>query len=396
VTGGASAGTQSFVVRAATLLTPLEQISNAAIQVANGRVVDAGPWNDVRHRATGPVLDCGENTVVPGFVDVHIHGSGGWNVMRGPDAVREVSQFIAQFGVTSWLPTLLPRASIPELVDVIRANLVALTEPGNAAQAIGYHLEGPYLNPKRPGAIWREWFRPPNVAEIEQLLSAAPGWVRLMTLAPELPGGLEAVRALRAGGATASIGHSDARSSEALAAVGAGVTHATHTFNAMRPLHHRDPGVVGAVLVSSAITAELIADGVHVEPVAMQALIQAKGAARVALITDAVAPAGLPDGSYDFDGQPITVKAGKATLADGTIAGSVGTFDAGVRRVVRECGVGLADAALMAATVPARSVGVADRKGSITAGRDADLVVLDADLRVRLTMARGRVVYRDL
>jgi N-acetylglucosamine-6-phosphate deacetylase len=381
------------VVRAAYVLTPLELIPNGAVLVSGPRITAVGPWEALRSAGNGPVLDCGENTIVPGFVDVHIHGCGGASVMAGSAAIGEVSRFVTQYGVTSWLPTLTPRRTIPELCEVIRSALAGLGPFHDGAEAAGFHLEGPFLSPKRPGAIPAENFRPPAVGDVQEMLAAGQGHVRLMTLAPELTGGLDVVRALVAGGATASIGHSDATAEEALAAIEAGVSHATHMFNAMRPLHHRDPGVVGAVLVAPHVRGELIADGVHVDPLAMRALIQAKGVSRIALITDAVAPAGLGDGGYEIDGRPITVSHGKATLADGTIVGSVATFDGNFRRIVRECGLSLAAASTMASLVPARSVGLSERKGYLGGGRDADLVVLDSDLRVRLTMARGRVVF---
>jgi N-acetylglucosamine-6-phosphate deacetylase len=279
--------------------------------------------------------------------------------------------------------------------ELIRGCGQAIQQPVAGAEALGFHLEGPYLNPIRPGALRSDFFRSPSVADLDRLLDAGLSHVKLMTVAPELPGGLDLVRQLVVRGVVASIGHSDASSDETRAAIAAGVSHATHTFNAMRGLHHRDPGVVGAVLVSEAVRAELIADGVHVDPVVMAALIRAKGAGRVALITDAVAPAGLGDCDTEFDGRPIRVRDGRATLADGTIAGSVATFDAGVRRVVRECGIPLRDAVVMASTTPARAIGVADRKGSLVGGHDADLVALDGDLRVRLTLARGEIVFRD-
>lgn len=315
--------------------------------------------------------------------------------MDGVDAIAAISRFVARFGVTTWLPTLTPRPTIAELADVIRLDLPAIGTYYGGAEAAGFHLEGPFLSPKRPGSIRLDWFRLPSVAETRLLLDTGAGHVRLMTLAPENGDGLGVVRTLVAAGATASIGHSDARAEQVREAIGAGVRHATHAFNAMRPLHHRDPGVVGAMLVADDVRAELIADEIHVDPVAMGALLRAKGSSRVVLITDAVKPAGLPDGNYDFDGRPIVVKDGMATLADGTIAGSVATFDGNVRRMVQECGTSLADAALMAATIPARAVGLAQRKGNLAGGRDADLVALDDQLRVRLTLARGEVVYRD-
>ena len=386
----------TLLVRARRAHTPLETITNAGILVSGRQIVAVGPAATLQIPHGTTIVDCGDTTLVPGFADVHIHGSGGDTAMAGPEAIARISRFIARFGVTSWLPTLTFSASLDVSSEVIRGCVDAIRRPAAGAEAVGLHLEGPFLNPQRPGALRSDCFRSPNVLELDQLLDAGSGHVRLMTVAPELPGGLDVVRRLVARGVVASIGHSDASSDETAMAIAAGVSHATHTFNAMRGLHHRDPGVVGAVLVSDAIRAELIADGVHVHPVAMAALIRAKGAGRVALITDAIAPAGLGDGDAEFDGRPIRIRNGRATLADGTIAGSVATFDAGPRRVVHESGVSLREAVVMASTTPARAIGVADRKGSLVGGRDADIVALDTNLRVRLTMARGEVVFSDL
>lgn len=387
---------QRYVLRARHVLTPYEDIVRGSVVVSDGIVREVGPASTANVPAGALVVDCGDATIVPGFVDVHIHGSGGDSAMDGPEAVARIARFVTRHGVTSWVPTLTPRATIAEMAEIIRASLAGDRQVSCGAEVLGLHLEGPFLCPKRPGAIRSEWFRAPSVEDLQALLGAGDGQIRLMTLAPELPGGLDLVRNLGSSGVVASIGHSDALGVQVAAAIEAGVSHATHTFNAMRGFLHREPGVVGAVLASDAVRCELIADGVHVDPLAMRLLIRAKGAERVALVTDAVAPAGLGDGSFEFEGRPIAVSDGRATLADGTIAGSVVTFDANLRRIVRECAVPLQQAVLMAATVPARAIGAADRKGCLTVGHDADLVVLDENLRVRLTMARGEIVFNTL
>jgi N-acetylglucosamine-6-phosphate deacetylase len=388
--------TRSLLIRANRALTPHETITNAGILVSGHRIVVVGPVGTLQIPRGVSTVDCGELTLVPGFVDVHIHGSGGDTAMAGPEAIARISAFIARFGVTSWLPTLTFSAPPNVSLELICWCVESIRQPAAGAEPVGLHLEGPFLNSTRPGALRSDFFRSPTTSELDQLLDAGADCVRLMTVAPEVPGGLDVVRRLVARGVVASIGHSDASSDETAAAITAGVSHATHTFNAMRGFHQRDPGVVGAVLVSDAVRAELIADGIHVHPVAMAALIRAKGVGRVALITDAVAPAGLGDGDAEFDGRPIRIRDGRATLADGTIAGSVATFDAGLRRVVGECGVPLREAIAMASTTPARAIGVADRKGSLVGGHDADVVALDRDLRVRLTVARGEIVFRDM
>lgn len=381
-------------LRAARVVTPLEVIPNGAVLIDGRTIAAVGPAVCLPLPPGARDLDLGNLTLGPGLVDVHIHGSGGYDAASSGEAVAAISQFLPRHGVTSWLPTLTPRASLPEMAEIIAGVLEG--RRGDGAEVAGIHLEGPFLNPARPGAIRREWFHAPSLELLDSLLDAGLGQIRLMTLAPEREGGLDLVRRLVERGVTASIGHSDANAEQVLAAERAGLRHATHTFNAMRPLHHRDPGVVGVVMVSDQIRGELIADGVHVDPLAMRALIRAKSPYGVMLITDAVSPAGLGDGSYEFDGRPIRVRLGRAALADGTIAGSVGTADDNLRRMVGECGVSLADAFVMGALTPARSVNLAAQKGQVAVGRDADLVVLDADLQVRLTICRGRVAFSEL
>jgi N-acetylglucosamine-6-phosphate deacetylase len=393
VSGRSGTAANRFLLRASCILTPFEEIRDGAILTSGPTISSVGPLHSIEVPAGTTILEFGDATLIPGMVDVHIHGSGGFNAMDGAEAIRRVGEFIASRGVTAWLPTLTSMSTIRESADVIRACVEGARQDSAGAEAVGIHLEGPFLSPKRPGAIRPEWFRAPSLDDLRALLDAGSGWVRLMTLAPELPGGIDLVRALVASGVTPSIGHSDATYSEAVTAIDAGVRHATHAYNAMRGLHQREPGVLGAVLCADKVRAELIGDGIHVLPAAMSIVIRAKGAMRVALITDAIAAAGLCEGSYEFDGRPITVASGKATLADGTIAGSIGRADDNLRRIVCECGFSLRDAVLMASTVPARAAGVGDRKGSLAGGKDADVVALDQELRVRFTMARGRIVY---
>jgi N-acetylglucosamine-6-phosphate deacetylase len=385
---------RTFLIRAARVVTPAEVIADGGVLVRGSRIVDVGPMSSVSRPTGTDVVDCGDSTIVPGFLDVHIHGSGGDTAMDGAPAIARISRFVARHGVTSWLPTLTWGSTFAESLDIVRAAAEGCRAANEGAEPAGLHLEGPFLNPKRPGAIRPESFRPPSIADLDALLEAGGGFVRLMTIAPELPGGREVVQRLVLRGVTASIGHTDASVDEARLAIEAGVTHATHAFNAMRGLNHRDPGVVGAIMDSERVTAELIADGIHVDPVAMRVLIRVKGARHVAVITDAVAPAGLGDGEFTFDGRPINVRAGKATLPDGTIAGSVSVLDDNIRRLVADCAVSFSDAIAMATTVPARSAGLGRRKGYLAGGFDADLVAVDADLQVCFTMARGRIAFQ--
>jgi N-acetylglucosamine-6-phosphate deacetylase len=298
-----------------------------------------------------------------------------------PEECARAARFHIAHGTTALLATTLtaPRGT---LLDAVRA-IAATPEPAIA----GIHLEGPWLSPERPGAQDVAALRAPDPAELAELTGAGP--VRLVSLAPELPGALDLIARIVAGGAVAALAHTDATYAQAAAAIEAGARHAVHVFNAMRPLHHREPGVIGAVLDSDAVTCEVIADGHHVHPAAVRLLVRAKGPGRTTFVTDAIEAAGQPDGTYRLGDEPVEVRGGRAVTRTGALAGSTLTMDAAVRNACA-WGVPLADALEMAATTPARVLGL--RKGRIAPGYDADLAVLDADLRVVTTIMGGERV----
>jgi N-acetylglucosamine-6-phosphate deacetylase len=261
------------------------------------------------------------------------------------------------------------------------------------AEGLGIHLEGPFLNPAKKGAFNVAWLRPPTLGEADDLLRAGRGWIRQVTLAAELPGASEVAARFRAEGVVVSLGHTDSDYEVASAALRGHFTHVTHTFNAQRGFSHREPGALGAILASDRVTAELIADTIHVHPGAMKVLLRCLGTDRVVLITDAMAAAGLGDGRYDLVGETVMVRGGRATLLDGTIAGSTASLSECVRNVHQKVGVPLPESVKMASLNPARAMGLADRLGSITVGKDASLTVVDENWNVQLTMVSGRVVY---
>ncbi|HEX9067627.1 MAG TPA: N-acetylglucosamine-6-phosphate deacetylase, partial [Ktedonobacterales bacterium] len=269
----------------------------------------------------------------------------------------------------------------------------ACAEDAPGAQPLGIHLEGPYINSVRRGAHMVSWLRTPDAAEAERLLAVTEGALRLVTLAPELPGAEALIRRLVAAGVTVSIGHTDATYEQTLGAIALGVTHATHCCNAMRPMLHRDPGPLGALAQAPTVLGELIADGVHVHPAVMNVVIKALSPDRTIIITDALAAAGMPDGPFEFAGQPAQVIHGAARLLDGTLTGSVLTMAQALRNTLDAADVTLSQAAGMLTRNPARAAHVADHKGSLTTGFDADLVILDADLTVQATLCRGELAY---
>ncbi|MDQ7906624.1 N-acetylglucosamine-6-phosphate deacetylase [Phytohabitans sp. ZYX-F-186] len=323
--------------------------------------------------------------VVPGFVDMHTHGGGGHTFTTGDAAdAREAAAFHLRHGTTTLLASLV--SSPYELMRDATAAFAPLVAEGVLA---GIHYEGPYLSQLRCGAQNPAYLRDPSVEELEALVELGGGAVRMVTIAPERPGALEAVKLLVSHGVVAALGHTDATYEQTLAGIEAGATVGTHVFNGMRPPHHREPGPVFALLGADSVVCELIPDGIHLHDGTLAFAAQVTGPDRAALITDAMAAAGMPDGEYELGGQAVVVADRAARLArDGAIAGSTLTMDAGLRQAVH-AGVAMVDAVRMAATTPARAIGLAGEVGALAPGLHANLVVLTEDLRVESVMRAG-------
>ncbi|SFP59790.1 N-acetylglucosamine 6-phosphate deacetylase [Actinomadura madurae] len=350
-------------------------VRHGALHIAGGTIAAApGP---------GDVLDLGGRYVVPGFVDMHVHGGAGASY-QNPAEARRAAEFHLAHGTTTTMASLV--TGTPDELASAVAGLADLAADGVIA---GVHLEGPYLSRDRCGAHDPALLRPPDPAEFGRLVRVGRGHVRMITLAPELPGALDLVRAAADAGVIAAVGHTDGPGATARAAFDAGARVATHLFNAMRPLHHREGGPVAAALTDPRVTVELINDGVHVEPAVARLAFAATP--RVALITDAMAAAGMGDGDYRLGVMDVEVRGGRATLAGGTsIAGSSITMADAFRQAVTEAGLPIERAAEAASLTPARALGLDSRIGSLDPGKDADLVVLDDDLSVSWVMRKGR------
>jgi len=385
----------------ARVLTPDEELAGATVVIRHGRIEAVGVG--LTPPAGAQTFDLSGLTLAPGFVDIHVHGGGGFSLIsEDPDEIRSYARWAVRRGVTGFLVTLVG-APLPQMKRWLAAAVAAgeslpAGQEGvdGSARPLGVHLEGPFVNPARRGALPSEGLRPPDVAEFLALAEAAQGSLKVITLAPELPGAAGIVAAARQRGVVASMGHTDATYEQALEAIEWGVRQATHCFNGMRPFHHRDPGCLGAILSSPKLSAELIADGVHVHPGAMALLLAAKGPQGTILITDGIAAAGLGDGAYSLAGEAIQVRNGVASLPDGTLAGSVVTMDQAVRNVVSAWGgalVPLAGAVRMASSNPAAALGLAQRLGRIAPGFAADLVALDERLEVAMTLVAGQPAY---
>jgi N-acetylglucosamine-6-phosphate deacetylase len=352
------------------------------VTLDGGAIADLAQTTDVPAAAERT-----DGLIVPGFVDCHVHGGDGADFMDADDAgISRILSFHARHGTTALAATTLS-ASPPDLRRAVAAIARAARTAGSGAEICALHLEGPYINPERAGAQDLASIRPPNIQELEILLAEALELPWIVTLAPELPGARELIERFR-GRVTFSIGHTAADYETAVAALGWGASHFTHLFNAMTGLHHRAPGAVGAAMVSPTATAELIADGLHVDPVILHIAARLMPG-RVALVTDAIRACGMPDGVYKLYNYDVTVRGWAARLAGGELAGSLLTMAAAVRNMVELAGLAVESVIPFATEVPARVLGIAGRKGKLERGYDADLVLLDESLGVERVFAKG-------
>ena len=373
-----------------TVVTPFQEFPGSTVIVENGQI-RAVVAQRPPAQPGDQIVDATGQIVAPGMIDVHVHGGAGYDTMDATqEALDGMARFFASHGVTSFLPTTMtgPADGIAAALEAVAACPICAA----GAAHLGVHLEGPYLSPLHKGAQPETHLRAPDPGEYNAWFET--GVARLITVAPEIDGALALIEAGVAHGVDFAVGHSDADLEIVTQAADRGLRQATHTFNAMKGLHHRTPGTLGAVLSDERIYAQLIADGIHVHPAMVKLLVRAKGTARTILITDAMRATGLPDGTYDLGGQDIRVVQGVARTAEGSLAGSTLVMDAAVRNVMAFAGLPLTEALSMATAVPAEALNLAGRKGVIAPGADADLILLDADLAVTLTMVSGQVVYR--
>jgi N-acetylglucosamine-6-phosphate deacetylase len=397
-----------LVLRGARVVTPARVIERADVYIEEGRIARvsngetdaAAKDTDSRgaHAPDAEALDLSGLTLYPGFVDVHIHGSVGVDLMEAnAEDLCKVARFLAANGVTTWVPTLVPgpveeyRRALGAVEELMRSQDARTP----AARAAGVHYEGPFVNERQCGALRTEFFRAfDDASKLDELPTLGlEGAAHMMTLAPEVEGGINLVRELVARGWVVSIGHTRAGLETLEAATAAGARHMTHFLNAMSPLHQREPGPIGWGLLRDDVGVDLIADGVHSDPLMLRLVLRCKTPARVSLISDAVAPAGLGDGDYRLWGETISVRQGRTSNERGSIAGSVITMlDAA--RMMNRLGLSEADVARVASLNPARLLGLDDR-GSIEEGKRADLTALDDSGQVKLTLVGGRIAHSE-
>jgi N-acetylglucosamine-6-phosphate deacetylase len=388
-------------ILAGTIYTPTEEIRNGAILIDGHRISRVGPREQVKIPAGTAVVDNTDRIVVPGFIDLHIHGAAGHDLMEGtPDAISAAGTYLARHGTTSYLATTVTASlertlhAAKGLSEIVRQSHSSHGDSDKiaGAQPLGIHFEGPFLNIKKRGAHPASQIQKPSTDTLARMLDAAGSVARVLTLAPELEGSLAVLEAARSRGLRIGIGHSNATFEEAERAIAAGATHAVHVFNAMRPFAHRDSGIIGAVLTDDRISAELICDGVHVEGPAIRLLVKSKGLQRVILVSDSLSGAGMPDGNYRLGNFTVHVAGGVCRTVEGNLAGSTITLDAAVRNLASFTGFSY-QACLPCATFnPAKLLGLEKQKGAIAPGADADLAILDRNFYVTQTYVRGRPV----
>jgi len=383
------------LIHAARALTPTGEIADAGILVRDGVIEAIGPREGMSVPVDTYEISVKDKSAIPGFVDVHIHGAGGRDVMEAtPEAMATVTKTVARRGTTSIVATTVTASAD----DICRssegiAKYIAMQHESDEARAevLGIHFEGPFLSEIRRGVHPAEWLRLPSAELLDRFLAAAGGNARILTIAPELLGAMPCIDAARNAGIVVAIGHTDATYEQARAAIAHGAHHAVHVYNAMRPFSHRDSGVLGAILTTPNVTAELIADGVHVEEAAMRLLLQAKSADCVILVSDGISATGMPDGKYMLGQFEVTVSEGVARNSEGKLAGSTLTLDRALRNVMA-LGKSFEQTVRMLTLNPAGLLGVEFKKGALRVGADADILLMNEAMELTGVWVRGVAV----
>lgn len=382
-----------FVFLNGTVVTPSKVLKPATVFVEGGTISKVTEKNSLKSRAGWRRIDCAEKIVMPGFIDVHTHGGTGFDFKdESPDAIAKLSDYYYSHGVTTLLATLSP---LPHrlLIPAVKRLVKFCRENRGKTNIAGIHLEGPYINGSMSGGNRKDYVERPDFERWREVVDAGEGFIRLMTVAPEVEGIDPIIEDAVKNGIVISLGHSTAGARAASSAIRLGATQVTHLFNAMPGLHHREPGLLSAALLSDSLDAQLIADGIHVHPDFIRLALRAKTRDHLMLITDSMRAAGLPDGEYDSAGNRVRVENGVSRMPDGTLAGSTLTFENGLKLVASLNEINLCSTSRITSLNAARSLGIHRETGSIVAGKCADIVVLGPDFSVEMTMKNGEVEY---
>jgi len=382
----------SFAITNVKIVTPFRIIERGSILVEGRKITAIGGTREVSIPSKVKAYDCEGMMLTPGFIDLLVHGGGGHGFADMSDAaVSNISSFFFSHGTTGMLAALYSKPEKDMIKDVSR--IAEYCDNSKGSNVWGIHLEGPFINQDLHGAMNAGYFWKPSIENWQKLYDHSKGFIRLMTIAPELPNADQVMRIAAQNDVVLSIGHSAATYQEVLYAIDNGAAHVTHMFNAMKPFHHREPGVVLAALLQNELKVELIADGIHVHPAVMKLMYRIKGDGGILLITDAIRACGMPDGPYSFMDQKIVVKDRRAFLEDGTLAGITLIMEQAVKNMVQMVDVPLTDAVRMASLNGAKVLGLEHQKGILAVGKDADLVVLDRNFEVQMTVYEGSIKF---
>lgn len=360
------------------------------VGIENGRIAYIGDNSD----GIEPLFET-DGVVLPGFIDEHIHGAGGADAMDGSvEALQTISEFVAREGTTGFLATTMTQSEENIIKALSAVKEIMAKGEYKGAEVLGAHLEGPFISPKHVGAQPLEYVAKPSAETFDKYNAASGDAIRIVSLAPEVEGGIDLIKHLRNKGVTASIGHTGGNYSDAVKAVEAGATNVTHTYNAQTGLHHREVGIVGSAMLLDELNCEMICDTIHVSVPAIKLVIKNKPRDKYTLITDAMRAKGMPDGLSELGGQEVIVKDGEARLRNGALAGSVLKMNVAIKNLVQKVGVPFVDAVDYATYNPAKNIGVLEDRGTIEVGKRADFAVLDRDFNVLYTVVGGKVVYK--
>lgn len=387
---------KTFIINNLMVHSEKETYKNGYIKVVDGKIAEVGPASQYKQDDDAKVITLSPDyQVIPGAIDIHIHGASNSDAMDAThDALSTMAKTLPKEGTTSFLATTMTQSTQAIESALLNAGKYIENQTQENAEIVGIHLEGPFISPARKGAQPEDYIVDPDVTLFKRWQKMAENQIKLVTLAPEQPNGLDLAAHLRGTGVVASIGHSDATYDQIDEAIQAGTTHVTHLYNGMRGLHHREPGVLGAAYLRDELYVELIADGIHCRPEMIKLAYNQITSERMILITDSLRAKWLEKGTYDLGGQPVNVDETKATLSDGTLAGSILKMNDAIKNTMEYTDCSMTDIIKMTAENPAKQLRIFDRKGSIQVGKDADLVILNDRLDVEMTFCRGNLAFK--
>lgn len=391
-----------ILVKNTNVITPYKILYGGSVVIEDGKILGTYSNSDFKENDYEQVIDGQGGYLSAGFIDIHNHGNFGHDVMEGTfEALDSMARFHVKNGILGFLSTTMT-ASNEGTIKAIENTAEYMknsnkTDKDNPKSCVlGLHLEGPYFSMKKKGAQPGEFIKNPCIEEIKSFIDASENNVKLVAIAPELPGAIDAISYLKTRGITVSAGHSNATYDETMLGIENGVTEATHLYNGMRDFSHREPGIIGAALTDERVACEMICDGIHISPAAMKIAVKMKGRDKIILISDAMMAAGLKDGVYTLGAQKVFVKDGAARLAEGNLAGSTLTLNKAVYNMVHLVGVKLEDAVRMASLNPARAIGLDKTKGSIEIGKDADLIIFNNEIEVKAALIGGKIMFNKI